>query len=101
MENHVKPLVIIPTYNERENLQRLVPIILDLTPQFDILVIDDASPDGTGETAEALAQESSGRVQVEHRAAKLGLGSAYIAGFRHALTQPYDLIFQMDADFQQ
>jgi dolichol-phosphate mannosyltransferase len=96
----VESLVIIPTYNERENLQRLVPIILDLPARFDILVIDDASPDGTGEMAETLVRESGGRVQVQHRPAKLGLGSAYIAGFRHASSQPYDLIFQMDADFQ-
>lgn len=93
-------LVIIPTFNERENIQRLVPIILDLSPHFDILIVDDASPDGTGEMAEELGRESQGRVHVLHRSAKLGLGSAYIAGFRYALSRAYEMVFQIDADFQ-
>src|SRR5688500_2159035 len=69
--NHVQSLVIIPTYNERENIQRLVPIILNLASRFDILIIDDASPDGTGDVAETLAGEWQGRVHVLHRPAKL------------------------------
>ncbi len=96
----MEPLVIIPTYNERENIQRLIPVILALPTRFDILIIDDASPDGTGEAAETLAQEWPGRVHVLHREAKLGLGSAYVTGFRYAVGHAYDLIFQMDADFQ-
>ncbi len=93
-------LIIIPTYNERENIQRLVPLILNLSPQFHVLVVDDASPDGTGDVAESLARGSEGRVAVLHRSAKLGLGSAYVAGFHYALERHYELIFQMDADFQ-
>ena len=93
-------LVVIPTYNERENIQRLIPVILGLPQGFDVLVIDDASPDGTGEAAEELARQNPGCVRVIHRAGKQGLGSAYVQGFKFALTQTYDLIFQMDADFQ-
>ncbi|MFN8482498.1 MAG: polyprenol monophosphomannose synthase [Anaerolineae bacterium] len=93
-------LVVIPTYNERENIQRLVPVILGLPQEFDILVIDDASPDGTGEAIDELARQNPGRVRAMHRAGKQGLGSAYVAGFKFALSQTYDLIFQMDADFQ-
>lgn len=93
-------LIIIPTFNERENLEKLAPIILDQPPHFDILIVDDASPDGTGEVAEHLAATTQGRVRVLHRPAKLGLGSAYVEGFRWALARDYELIFQMDADFQ-
>ena len=93
-------LVVIPTYNERENIQRLIPVILGLPQGFDVLVIDDASPDGTGAAAEELARQNPGRVRVLHRAGKQGLGSAYVQGFKLALTHNYDLIFQMDADFQ-
>jgi dolichol-phosphate mannosyltransferase len=96
----VHSLIILPTYNERENLQRLVPILLDLSPDYDLLIVDDASPDGTGDVAEAMARDAAGRVRVMHRSAKLGLASAYIAGFREALAQSYELVFQMDADFQ-
>lgn len=96
----MKSLVIIPTFNERENLEKLVPILLALPPRFDLLIVDDASPDGTGALAESMATASGGRVKVLHRSAKLGLGSAYVEGFRHALTRDYELIFQMDADFQ-
>lgn len=93
-------LVVIPTYNERENIQRIVPLVLSLSPRFDVLIVDDASPDGTGQAADELTQQSHGRVKVLHRAGKLGLGSAYIEGFQYALAHGYELIFEMDADFQ-
>lgn len=91
-------LVIVPTYNERENLPRLVPMILAQDPRLDVLIIDDASPDGTGEIADQLAADSE-RVHVLHRAGKLGLGTAYLAGFRWGLERGYDWLFEMDADF--
>jgi dolichol-phosphate mannosyltransferase len=93
-----RALVIIPTYNERENIRRLVPEVLRQDARFDILVIDDASPDGTGEEAEAMASEEP-RVHVLHRAGKLGLGTAYIEGFRWGLARDYEYFFEMDADF--
>lgn len=91
-------LVIIPTYNESGNLPRFVPALLGLGPTLEVLVVDDASPDGTGELAEALGRET-GRVRVLHRSGKLGLGSAYVAGFRYALERGYERVVQMDADF--
>jgi dolichol-phosphate mannosyltransferase len=92
-----RALVIVPTYNERENLPLIVPIILQQDPRLDVLVIDDGSPDGTGELADALA-EAEARVHVIHRAGKLGLGTAYRTGFRWAIEQGYDYVFEMDAD---
>jgi dolichol-phosphate mannosyltransferase len=97
-ENARRGLVIIPTYNERDNLPRLVPQVLEQDARLDVLVIDDGSPDGTGDVADRLAAES-GRVHVLHRAGKLGLGTAYIAGFRWGLERGYDWLFEMDADF--
>jgi dolichol-phosphate mannosyltransferase len=91
-------VVVIPTYNERENLSRLVGEILRAQPDLDVLVVDDSSPDGTGEIADALATRES-RVSVMHRTRKDGLGSAYLAGFRRALAGSYDYVAQMDADF--
>jgi dolichol-phosphate mannosyltransferase len=91
-------IVIVPTYNERDNLSRLLPMILDQDQRLEVLVIDDASPDGTGLLAVEIARDQP-RVHVLHRSAKLGLGTAYIAGFRWALDRGYDWIFQMDADF--
>lgn len=91
-------LVIIPTYNERENLTRLLPEILDIDPSIDILVVDDNSPDGTGDLADAIASQLS-RVKVLHRPGKYGLGRAYVAGFEYALQHNYDQIVEMDADF--
>lgn len=93
-----RALVIIPTYNERENLPRLVPLVLSQDERLDILIIDDNSPDGTGSTADALA-EGSDRVHVMHRAGKLGLGTAYLAGFRWGLDRGYAWLLEMDADF--
>jgi dolichol-phosphate mannosyltransferase len=96
--SHERALVIVPTYNERENLPRLVPAILAQDPRLEILIIDDASPDGTGELADTLAAEEA-RVHVLHRPGKLGLGTAYLTGFRWGLEQGYDFLFEMDADF--
>lgn len=91
-------LIIVPTYNERENLPAIVGATLSELPGADLLVIDDGSPDGTGALAEALAAENA-HVKVLHRPGKLGLGTAYLAGFRHALAHGYDFVFEMDADF--
>lgn len=94
----IKPIVVIPTYNERDNLERLARQVLSLDPSLELLVVDDNSPDGTGEVAEALAAET-GRVTVLHRKGKLGLGSAYREGFARALSLGADAVVQMDADF--
>ncbi len=98
MTNPWRGVVVIPTYNERENLGRLVCEILSSQPDLDVLVVDDNSPDGTGDIADALARRDS-RVAVMHRTRKDGLGRAYLAGFRRALAGPYDYVAQMDADF--
>ena len=94
----MRSLVIIPTYNERENLPRLIPRILDQDRGIDVLVIDDASSDGTGGVADAMAAAEP-RMSVIHRPAKLGLGTAYLTGFEWGLKREYDLLFEMDADF--
>jgi dolichol-phosphate mannosyltransferase len=91
-------VVVIPTYNERENLDRLVGDILRAQPDLDVLVVDDNSPDGTGDIADALAHREP-RVTVMHRTRKDGLGSAYLDGFRRALAGQYEYVAQMDADF--
>jgi dolichol-phosphate mannosyltransferase len=91
-------LVIVPTYNEAENLGRLSAEILAQDPRLELLVIDDGSPDGTGAIADGLAAAEP-RIQVLHRAGKLGLGTAYVLGFRWALERGYDAVCQMDADF--
>jgi len=91
--------VIIPTYNEKENIEALVTQLLTLPTGVHVIVVDDNSPDGTGEIAERLAVESNGRADVIHRPGKLGLGGAYIAGFKRALAEGFDLICTMDADF--
>jgi dolichol-phosphate mannosyltransferase len=90
-------VVIIPTYNEAENVGPILDRLLDANPEVDALVVDDASPDGTGKLADEIA-EGDPRVHVLHRTAKLGLGAAYIAGFRWALEHDYDAIVEMDAD---
>ena len=94
----VRALVILPTYNEAENLPLLVPQVLDQDPGIEVLVVDDDSPDGTGQIADGLAKDDD-RVHVLHRAAKEGLGRAYRAGFRRALELGADYVIQMDADF--
>lgn len=91
-------LVIIPTYDEAENLPRIVPRVLEQDARIDVLVVDDASPDGTGEIADRLA-ETEPRIHVLHRQGKEGLGRAYLAGFRYGLDHGYDILFEMDADF--
>ncbi len=93
-----RTLVIVPTYNEKFNIARLIPAILAQDPSMEVLVVDDASPDGTGAIVDSIAATDP-RVHVVHRAGKLGLGTAYISGFRWALERKYDLIFEMDADF--
>jgi dolichol-phosphate mannosyltransferase len=93
-------LVVLPTYNERDNLEPIVHAILARAPDVEVLVVDDASPDGTGAIAERMAAETTGqRLHVLHRAGKLGLGTAYIAGFTWALERGYAYVFEMDADF--
>ncbi len=91
-------LVIIPTYNEAMNVGSLVPQVLAQDARLDVLVVDDNSPDGTGQLAAALAQQHP-RVHVLHREGKRGLGTAYVTGFRWALERGYDYVFEMDADF--
>jgi dolichol-phosphate mannosyltransferase len=91
-------LVVIPTYNECENLPQIVPAILAQDPCLEILVVDDGSPDGTGALADAFAAQDP-RVHVLHRTAKAGLGRAYLAGFAWALQHDYAFVFEMDADF--
>jgi dolichol-phosphate mannosyltransferase len=93
-----RALVIVPTYNERFNIARLIPAILAQDPSLEVLVVDDGSPDGTGAIVDSIAANNP-RVNVIHREGKLGLGTAYIAGFRWALERKYDLVFEMDADF--
>lgn len=92
-------IVIIPTYNEKENISNIVHAVMDLRHQFDVLVIDDNSPDGTASIVMGLQNEFPGRVHLLQRAGKLGLGTAYIDGFKWALNNGYEYIFEMDADF--
>ncbi len=91
--------VIIPTYNEKENIETLIAQLLDLPLDVHVIVVDDNSPDGTGEIVDRVAAESGARVSVIHRPGKLGLGTAYIAGFEKALADERDAICTMDADF--
>jgi dolichol-phosphate mannosyltransferase len=93
-----RALVIIPTFNEIANLPHIVPEVLEQRDALDVLIVDDQSPDGTGDLADRLAAENP-RVHVMHREGKLGLGTAYIAAFRWALERDYEFIFEMDADF--
>lgn len=93
-----RSLIIIPTYNERENIRRIIAAALAQDPSIDILVVDDGSPDGTGGIVDAMAAENP-RVHAVHRAGKLGLGTAYVAGFKWALERDYEYVFEMDADF--
>ena len=93
-----RALVIVPTFNERENIRRLVSSVLAQDERLEVLVVDDGSPDGTGAIVDEMAAADP-RVNVLHRARKLGLGTAYLAGFAWALEQGYDFVFEMDADF--
>ena len=92
-------LVIIPTYNEKENIEKLIRKIFSLEKDFHILIVDDGSPDGTGGIVKGVLTEFSGRLHIEERTGKLGLGTAYIHGFKWALNHDYQYIFEMDADF--
>lgn len=91
-------LITLCTYNERENLDQIVPEIFAVAPDADLLVVDDASPDGTGGLADELAA-NDGRIRVLHREGKLGLGTAIVAGFRYAIEHGYDFLINLDADF--
>ncbi len=94
-----KNLVIIPTYNESENIGRMINQVFELHVPFDIVVIDDGSPDGTADIVKEMQKEFSGRLHLLQRSGKLGLGTAYIMGFKWGLDKDYDYIFEMDADF--
>ena len=93
-----RALVIIPTYNERENVSRIIRAVLEQDPRLEVLVVDDGSPDGTGDIIDALARDNP-RIHALHRARKMGLGTAYIAGFKWSIERDYDFTFEMDADF--
>ena len=93
-----RTLVIVPTFNEKENITRMIEAVLGQDPSIDMLIVDDGSPDGTGEIVDAIASTNP-RVHAIHRAAKLGLATAYVAGFKWALARDYQFIFEMDADF--
>jgi dolichol-phosphate mannosyltransferase len=92
-------IVIIPTYNEIENIQAIIEKVLSLEPVFDLLIVDDGSPDGTASAVKRLQTQHPNRIHLLERKGKLGLGTAYIAGFKYALEHGYEYIFEMDADF--
>ena len=95
-----KSVVIIPTYNEKENIEAIIRAVMALEDNFDILIIEDGSPDGTADIVKGLmAGDFKGRLHIIERKGKLGLGTAYITGFKWAIEQKYDFIFEMDADF--
>ena len=96
--NRLKAMIVIPTYNERENIEKLASSVLAQDPEINVLIVDDNSPDGTGQIADELAAGCE-RIKVIHRQGKLGLGSAYREGFRFALAQGAEYIVEMDADF--
>lgn len=98
MSNSKRALIIFPTYNERENIEKIVHAVLPLDPRIHVLIVDDNSPDGTGEIADRLSNHEP-NVFVLHREQKQGLGKAYIAGFKWAIEHEFDYIFEMDADF--
>ena len=93
-----RALVIVPTYNEKLNITRIIASVLAQDPRLEVLVVDDGSPDGTGAVVDEIAARDA-RVHILHRPRKLGLGTAYLAGFKWALERKYDLVFEMDADF--
>ncbi len=92
-------LVIIPTYNEKENIEKIIRYVFSLKQEFDILIVEDNSPDGTANIVKSLMKEFAGRLFIEERKGKLGLGTAYIHGFKWGLAKGYEYIFEMDADF--
>ena len=95
----MKKLVIIPTYNEKENIEKIIRKVFSLPAAYHLLIVDDGSPDGTGNIVKTLQAEFQARLFLLERQGKLGLGTAYIAGFKWALDKGYDYIFEMDADF--
>lgn len=97
--NKSDSVIIIPTYNEKENIEKMIRTLLALQHPFDVLVVDDASPDGTADIVKMLIKEFPQRVHIIERSGKLGLGTAYIAGFKWAINKEYEYIFEMDADF--
>lgn len=99
MANLSDSLVIIPTYNEKENAAAIIDAVISLTHSFDVLVVDDNSPDGTATIVKEKMKQYPGRVHILERAGKQGLGTAYIAGFKWGIEQEYDYIIEMDADF--
>jgi dolichol-phosphate mannosyltransferase len=94
----MRTLIIIPTYNERENIGKIIPLVLEQSPNLEVLVVDDNSPDGTGMIVEEMIKTNR-RVKLIQRRKKNGLGTAYLAGFQYALENGYDYIFEMDSDF--
>lgn len=92
-------LVIIPTYNEKENISKIIEAVFQLTTPFHILIVDDGSPDGTASIVKKIQEKSDGKLHILERSGKLGLGTAYIAGFKWGLKNQYDFICEMDADF--
>jgi dolichol-phosphate mannosyltransferase len=95
----LEKLVIIPTYNEKENVEKIIAAVIDLQQNFHVLIIDDGSPDGTADLVQSLFDKYPGQLFLEKRIGKLGLGTAYIHGFKWALKNEYQFIFEMDADF--
>ena len=95
----MKRLIIIPTYNERENIARMIDTVMALEGGFDLLIVDDGSPDGTADIVREKQLSYANRLFMVERSGKLGLGTAYIAGFKYALEQGYDRVFEMDCDF--
>ncbi len=92
-------IVIIPTYNEEENVEKMIRKVMSFDKEFHVLFVDDSSPDGTGEIIQTLQLEFPGKIHLETRQGKLGLGTAYIHGFKWAIDKKYDYIFEMDCDF--
>ena len=92
-------IVIIPTFNEIENIKAIIEKVLGLEPHFNVLIVDDGSPDGTAQAVKSIQNDQAARVFLIERKGKMGLGTAYIAGFKWAIENNYDFIFEMDADF--
>ena len=93
-----RALVVVPTFNEADNIVKLIPRILGTGPHFEVLVVDDNSPDGTARAVQSM-MDSQARIHLLQREKKLGLGTAYVAGFKYALDKGFDFVFEMDADF--
>jgi len=94
-----KSLIIIPTYNEKENVERMIDTIVSLAKEFDVLFVDDNSPDGTADLIEKAIKKNPERIFIEKRTGKVGLGTAYIHGFKWSMDRNYDFVFEMDCDF--